>query len=512
MSTEARITQLQDEASDLRRQVTMLTEVLETELDRMRAEVQRQLNEAKQFLVTCKEDSVAHMDRLDSDKRTLTRACERAIRTGELQGAEETVDFSSEQLMCAAITRAANNSAGEGASPQSTGTSKSTYPSVLSTQCSAARDAAGGDGFTARDAIRGLLPRVEQVFDFYAASHVTDTELLYPAMHLPQFTTMVRDAALDRRRRPLLPELLWMTALRDLPTASGRERTDRRHGSTLLLPRVSDGDSLFQPVTARRDLFVYERLRAITKAEFPHVLYVIFRAAVHNGHKGAAASEAFCAYLSEHFLPTVERCIRRRKAARTLLIDGRAACFDASAPSPPAGVPDPLAASDFPKTATGVCSSLPPFADIVATYSRDAGVQRVAQQFTPRLKRCFRHAVRCLPTCRTEDARMSIDAFVESVRQQHLLPLISREQLRDIFVFCLTLDGGSAPSAAGSGGLSTKQAAPLTARDSITCFSFTTAAVYCLAEVIYGGSPSLREQYASPCARTSKLLVKMFVL
>ncbi|CAG9580628.1 conserved hypothetical protein [Leishmania major strain Friedlin] len=490
----------------------MLTEVLETELDRMRAVVQRQLNETKQFLVTCKEDSVAGMDRLDPGKRTLTQAGERAIRTEELQGAKETADFASEQLMCATATRAANNSAREGATPRSTGTAKTTYPSVLSTQCSAARDAAGGDGFTARDAIQGLLPRVEQVFDFYAASHVTDAQLLYPAMHLPQFTTMVRDGALDRRRRPLLPELLWMTALRDLPSTGGRERTDRRHGSTLLLPRVFDGDSLFQPVTARRDLFVHERLQAITKAEFPRVLYVIFRVAVHNGHEGAAADEAFCAYLSERFLPTVERCIRRRKTARTLLIDGKAACFDPSAPSPRAGVPNTLAASDLLRTATGVCSPLPPFADIVAAYGSDAGVQRVVQQFTPRLKRCFRHVVRCPPTCRTEDARMSIDALVESARQHHLLPLISREQLRNIFLFCLTLDGDSAPGAAGSGGLSTKQAASLTARDSITCFSFVTAAVYCLAEVIYGGSPSLRQQYASPCARTSKLLVKMFVL
>ncbi|TPP53800.1 hypothetical protein CGC21_38255 [Leishmania donovani] len=511
MSAEARISQLQDEASDLRRQVTMLKEVLETELERMRAEVQRLLNEAKQFLATCKEDSVTRMDRLDPAKRTLTRACERAIRTEELQEAEETAGFASEQLMCAAVARAANNLA-EGATPRSTGTDKTTYPSVLSTQCSAARDAAGGDGFTARDAIRCLIPRVEQVFDFYAALHVTDAELLYPTMHLPQFTTMARDGALDRGCRPLLPELLWMTALRDLPSTGGRERTDRRHGSTLLLPRVFDGDSLFQPVTARRDLFVHERLRAITKAEFPRVLYVIFRAAVHNGQEGAAAPEAFCAYLSEHFLPTVERCIRRRKAARTLLIDGKAACFDPSALSPRAGVPNTLAASDLPTTATGVCSPLPPFADIVAAYGSDAGVQRVAQQFTPRLKRCFRHAVRCLPTSRAEDARMSVDAFVESARQHHLLPLISREQLRDIFVFCLTLDGDSAPGAAGSGRLSTKQAASLTARDSITCFSFITAAMYCLAEVIYGGSPSLRQQYASPCARTSKLLVKMFVL
>ncbi|GET91802.1 hypothetical protein, conserved [Leishmania tarentolae] len=193
-------------------------------------------------------------------------------------------------------------------------------------------------------------------------------------------------------------------------------------------------------------------------------------------------------------------------------MDGNAAYFDPSFPSLPTGIPNTLAEPDLLKSATGICSTLFPFADVVEAYSSDAGVQRVVQQFTPRLKRCFGHAVRCLPTCRTEDARMSIDAFVESVRQHHLLPLISREQLREIFVFCLTLDRERTSYSTGSGGLSTKQAAPLTDCNSITYFSFITVAVYCLAEVIYGGSASLREQYSSPCARTSKLLVKMFVL
>ncbi|CAJ1034877.1 hypothetical protein Q4I30_006942 [Leishmania utingensis] len=477
----------------------------------MDAEVHHQLNEAKLLFVTREDYSVARMNRRKLVIRSLTGACEGAFRTEELLGAEETTDFASEQLICAAATRAVDPSASEGAAPRSIDTAKVTYPSVLSAECSATRDAAGGDVFSARDAIRDLLPRVEQVFDFYAASHVADAELLYPAIHLPQFTTMVRDSALDRGRRPLLPELLWMTVLRDLPFAGRRERTDRRHGSTLLLPRVFNDDSLFHPVATRRDLFVHERLRSITKTEFPRALYVVFRVAVHNGHESASVHKTFCTYLSQHFLPAVEHRIRRRKASRAFLVNAKAARFAPSAPSPPAKPPDPLAASDLPKAAAGVCPSPPTLADIVATYSNDTEVQRALRQFTPQLKQCFRHAVRCLPTCRTEDARMSIDAFVECARQRQLLPLISREQLRDIFAFCLTLDGYSARGAAESGELVTKQAATLTIRDSITCLSFT-AAVYCLAEVIYGGAPLLREQYASPYARISKLLVKMFIL
>ncbi|KAK7194741.1 hypothetical protein NESM_000394100 [Novymonas esmeraldas] len=466
MSADARLTQAQDEAADLRRQVATLKDTLETELERMRVEVDGQLSNAKQFLLCREAGSLARVERLESEIRSLTLAYEEAIDAEEVLGAEEAAALCSDRRTCTAVAQRSPSAArSEGYPPE-------------------AGRASGDDALVGavRDAVDALLPRLDRVFDFYTAVPASDTELLRPAMHLPQFTTMIRDSALDRGRDARSPELLWMAVFRDLPPAGGHARVTRRPGSTLLAPPVFDDGSLSQSAVAKDDLFSRGRLRSIAKADFPRALCVVFRATAHCPPDGPTASGALRVFLAEVFLPAVEGSIRRRTAARTLptSVDSSAAC--------------------------------PSFAGVVAAYSCDAGVQAVMQQFTPHLRRCFRAAVRCPPAVRTEDARMSIDAFVESVRQQQLLPLISRAQLKDIFAACLPLDSQSTAAAAEGHRRPAKRAAPRTEPDSVSYSTFTTAAVFCLAEVIYGGVPTLRDQYPSPCSRVSKLLVRMFVL
>lgn len=488
MSCEARITELQNEANALRNQVDELKGMLETELGRIQADIQSQLSEAKQLLLSRETESMARVARLESELAKVTRVCELALRREDLLSS--LADESSVICSAADANRKPLVNSERQRPPNSSESDVCSREEALSIQQSGAVDpAAAHDAASVESTLSDLQGRLEEVYAFYTATSAVNAELLQPAMHLTHFTVMVRDAGLSTARRPVLPELLWMAVVRGLSPVLSRERAAPRRGSTLLHPRVyRDGVNQQQ----QKDSFARERLQSISRQQFGEALYIAYCAALQHTHKSPPTLKHFRTFMLDTFLPSVERHMSSRASKKSPhRISGEAfRSVNSGPPSAEASVSFSTLSNEPRSSLTGL------FEDAATSYAADDAVRHVVQQFAPQLKQSFLKAVHGPPQQRAQEARMSLEAFAECIRAHHLLPLLSRIEVKAVFLFCIQRQ---IPCQSEVG------------YDTIAYGSFVTA-MYCVAELVYGRDPTLRQQYPSPHSRISKLFVKMFVL
>lgn len=491
MSYEARITELENETSTLRKQVGDLRELLEVELERMRAEIQALFGDAKQLLLDRESEATTRIAQLEAEVARLTHACEQAMLKEDLVSC---LLPTRDALSGPRADKAAEHLASRETKLFKCGEVKEDTTSlekVLSIpQSAAVEPAASDDASHIRSAVEGLQGRLEKVYDFYTATSIANAEMLHPAMHLSHFTTMVRDAELCGGQRSFPPELLWMAVMRSFAPAPAEGKPARRSGSTLLLPRVFGDENQLR----KSDSFARERLLYIARSQFLEALYAVYCATCARPHNSPPSPERFRTFLVDIFLPAVERRMRQRESRGTAHAPATVA-LNNPVPSPSsreASVALSAVSSAKPNSSTTNIT----FADTVASYQADEAVRKLVQQFTPHLKQAFLQAVQGPPHLRLSEARMSVEAFAECVRQHKLLPLLSRLQVKAIFLFCL----GAQSVVPGA-----------VADECITYASYVTA-MYCLAEQIYSCDAALQRQYPSSSARLSKLFVKMFVL
>ncbi|KPA76740.1 hypothetical protein ABB37_07570 [Leptomonas pyrrhocoris] len=492
MACEARITELEVEANALRNQVSELKEVLEVELERMRAEIQSQLNEAKQLLLNRESTSMARVAQLETEVAHLTQFCEQAMRTEDLitclpRKENVTGEFNAADDAPHPSHRGGESWRGQDVEEGSLHEKVRSTPLSATVQSPAAHQTPGVDS-----AVDSLQTRLDEVYDFYTATSASNADLLHPVMNLSHFTNMVRDAGICGGRRPVQPELLWMAVMRSYSLATTRDDTARRVGSTLLLPRVY-GD---EKQSTQQALFARERLQCISRIQFSDALYVVYCSAFSRMHDATPSPERFRDFLVRTFLPNVEHRIHRRESRKKLHVPSEMASSN-SATSPPSPEASMVLSASFTKlnnVATNVTAI--PLADVVAAYEVDEAVRKLGQQFTPHLKNAFVRAVQSPPHLQLDKARMSMETFLECIRQHNLLPLVSKRQVKAIFRFCLNA----------------QPAAPNAKEDECIAYPSYVTAMYCLAELIYGSDSMLRGRYPSLCARLSKLFVKMFVL
>lgn len=495
MSCEARLTELEGEAAALRRQVSDLREILNVELERMRAEIQAQLNEAKQILLDRESESMRRVAQLEAEVAKLTRICEQAVRKEELLG-RLSLDHEIIDQHTADESKAPADRSREMSQQRCEGSSEFPHEKVLSIQMSTAAELTEKpDTKSISSVVSDLKSRLDAVFEFYTAASAANAALLHPTMHLSHFTVMVRDAGLCSGRHPVPPELLWMAVVRSVPPASARAVPSRRTGTTLLHTRVYGDKSDAGGHARHKDVFARERLQYISREQFSEALYAVYCTTHSHSPTGEAPPTArdFRQFLVETFLPAVEQRIRRREVKTSAFEFVKASTRDHSTSSPMPEAPVAFAAS----SATAGGGSSPAFAGAVVVYEADENCQKLVRQFSSHLKQAFMTAVRCPAHLRLSEARMNLEAFIECVRHHQLLPLVSRAAIKEIFLFCLT-----APSKARSVG----------APDECISYPSFVLAMYCLAEQLYGNDLLLQQQYPSAQARLSKLLVKMFVL
>jgi hypothetical protein len=120
-------------------------------------------------------------------------------------------------------------------------------------------------------------------------------------------------------------------------------------------------------------------------------------------------------------------------------------------------------------------------------------VKSLVKEYIPRLKESFNSCLRAVQDYR--DTTLNLDGFVEFARTGDLLPLISKPDLRQIFIACSAVE---------------KSHHPETKDDTISISSFILA-IYHLADRIYG-TPLLADKYPTPEARVQKLLSKVYLL
>ncbi|KPI83974.1 hypothetical protein ABL78_6985 [Leptomonas seymouri] len=489
MACEARITELENEASTLRRQVSELKEVLAVELECMRTEIQTQLSEARQLLLSRESASMERVAHLETEVANLTHFCEQAMRKEDVLAC-----FSRKESVAGGFKAAdgvtSRPSRERESVPSQEGDNTSPYKKILSAhQGTAVKLLAIHEVSCSGSAIDDLHASLGEVYDFYTATSALNADVLHPAMHLSHFTSMVRDAGLCGGRHPVPPELLWMAVMRSLSVTAATDTVARRASSTLLLPRVYGDESY----SGKKDLFARERLQCIPRAQFSDALYIVYFTAFPRTRDSTSSPAHFRDFLVNTFLPNVKRRIHHRVSKRSPYVSPERASRKSTA------FPSSLEASVAqiaPLTKfSSVTTTIPP-ADVVAAYEGDAAVRKLVQQFTPHLKKAFLEVVQPPPHLRLGEVHMSLEAFMECVRQHKLLPLVSKMQVKAVFVFCLNAQLGPPSSKVG---------------ERIVYASFVTA-MHCLAELIYGSEPTLQRRYPSPRARLSKLFVKMFVL
>jgi hypothetical protein len=488
MSCEARITELENEAGALRKQVSELKEVLEVELDHLRTVTESQLDEAKQLLLNRESKSLARVAQLEAEVAKLIHICEQALSKEELMSSLPIQMGTPDELNSGEMKR---RSSGDGEDIRNSVSNDvlSSGSVSLTRQFTTVEPPTDCEAGRIRSAVVDLQDRLEVVFDFYTAASAANAELLHPAMHLAHFTTMVRDAGLCSGRRPVPPELLWMAVMRSFSSASSQVKAPRRTGRTLLLPRVYDGDENQQE---RKRAFTRERLQCIPHPQFSEALYVVYCTVFPRAHGSPPSKEEFRRFLVSTFLPAIEGRIHRREP-RESMHEFVSVTSSGRATSPSS--PEVSAAFSMPTRSLHSLSTAR-FADVIPSYEKDEGVRQLVRQFSPHLKRAFLKAVQCPAHLRLSEVHMGLEAFIECVRRHDLLPLVTRAQLKSIFLFCL--NSRCAGPGANTG-------------ECLTYPSFVTT-MYCLAEQVYGRDSVLQQQYPSPQARLSKLLVKVFVL
>jgi hypothetical protein len=298
--------------------------------------------------------------------------------------------------------------------------------------------------------------KLDAMYTYYTTSNI---QVFHPAMTLPHFTRMLRDCRLCEFGSGTSAELLWMAVLRHLGKKRRRRQANLRNATTLVTGKAA-GMSGKRTV----DLFAQERLDEIPHEAFPDALFYLSVERFGKFRADLAPDRAFESFLLTNVFPFVDAALETHHAALH-------------------AVENAVLSSRDPTAATNP----------VAAYKTEA-VRTVVKDYMAKIRNDFRDVAAKANNGR-ETEFMALDGFVEFVRTHDLMPLISKPDLRQIFVACSALEKAKNPSAPA---------------DTVSLPGLI-GALYHLAERIYG-DPLFADKYPDPEARIRKLLSKMFLL
>lgn len=373
----------------------------------------------------------------------------------------------------------------------------------------------------AAGAIARHQSRLGAIYDHYATSN-SGSAIFHPAMGLGAFTRMVRDCKLCTTacRPGCTPELLWMAVVRSLGT--GRAATAAAAGGSPQNPSRSTlmTRGRYQATPDTKDHFAFLRAEKIQRRHFVEALHLLWlewsdaagrpsrcRSNSSSGRSrdrrassrerlsmlplnstglGAKAAD-FETFLTRRILPGTAAAMERQRRREAGLLS---ASYSALL------TPWSASLSDLPGAARGgegyatpgprssVDALVEDYAAVATRYAASAAVKAIVKEFAVNVKRSFQGGGG------GGGGGMTVDDFFALVRSHHLLPLITKVELRHIFRDCSCGTSSSPPLLTLGGYLN---------------------AVYCLAEAIYS-APAVAAHYPTPEARLQKLFAKMFIL
>lgn len=486
VSTESRILVLQGEAINLRKQVEELKGLLESELDRLRCDIQTQLAEVRRFFLNHEQESMFQVDSLEKRVDNITIMCQRAMLEDEF---EDKLSIPSSGLL-------------EGLrEPPSAAQSCIAYESEQHQETASSLEQLGGMHGTIVNGTlplsKSLLSRIDAVHELYA-SQSSNMGTFHSSLGLTGFTALVRNAGICYRYHTS-PELLWMSVLRELSTSSvsgTRHKTERRIGSTLLTLKQFNESS-----ETSKQVFAFQRQQCITRQCFPLALYYLFVVlsrlpyplAGSSHEKGStdmakAPLAAFTAFLTDSFLPAVEQSVHQRCP---------------SGPSPFLSQYTDVTQltqstlMDTEDETNAVCKAL---SKTVSIYQESTDVQMITQKFRRQLTNCFSRGLESQRNSARHYTCITMERFYELLRRHDILPLISRLQIKQIFNCCAGLQKHDKAHTA-------ENVPPNT-----LSMKYFITALFCVAEQLYGTVPAVCDFYPTPQRRIRKLFMKMFTL
>jgi hypothetical protein len=436
MSMEVRVKYLEQLTKQLGDQVKVMKQLVSTEVADLKNVMQLQVAEVKQIVMHQDRVYQDRIRRLETRIEQLSEFCMQMARSTGSSGALR--DLPADLFDGVSGGGGGGGGGGRGASSPSP-----------------ARGGGGGDDDDEEEGASGLegvsrkyKEKLDAIYKFYTTSNI---QVFHPAMTISQFAKLCRDCNLNDFNSGTPTELLWMAVMRRLGTKRKRRVPSNLRNATT----INTGK-----FTAKRGVknFAYERLDEIPEEAFPEALYALAMEKIGKDRIDLPPETVFETFLITDIFPSTDS---KMDAYRALM---------------------PMTAEERSTVA----------ADSIMAY-KTPEVKNIVKEYMARLKTSYKRAVGTQDY--RSDAAMNLDAFVEFVRQQELMPLISKPDVRQIFIACSQIEKVKNP-----------QAEP----DTVSLPSLILA-LYHLADRIYG-DPLYIDKYPTPEARVQKILAKMYLL
>ena len=299
--------------------------------------------------------------------------------------------------------------------------------------------------------INKYADKISRIYQFYTTSNI---QVFHPAMTMEHFTKMLRDCRLCDFDSGTPAELLWMAVMRKLGKNRARRQQSRlKHASTITTGK-------FTATKSNQHSFAYERLDEIPANHFGEALFYLSIEKLGKHRSDLPPETVFDTFLVTEIFPNVDVRMERHAAALTTDMVG---------------------------------------AESIQAY-KTPEVKAVMKEYLPRIRESFHECIAYTDYMEAQKPQpyMNLDGFVELVRRHHLFPLITKPDIRQIFLACQSIEAAKNPDAAKRGGGYTSEKALI-------------LALYHLADRIYGDR-LYADQFPTPEARVRKLLAKMFLL
>jgi hypothetical protein len=432
MATDVRVKYLEQQTKQLTDQVKVMKQLVSTEVADLKNVMQLQIAEVKQI--------VMHQDRVYQERirRLETRIEQLSEFTMQLARSTGT----SGTLRELPVDMFEDPSPARGAASPS--------PTRGATRGGGHDD--DDDDDEAEHGVEGVASKyrekIDSIYKFYTTSSI---QVFHPAMTLAHFAKFCRDCRLNDFNSGTPTELLWMAVMRRLGTKRKRRvPANLRNASTINTGKF----------TAKKGIknFAYERLDEIPQEAFAEALYALAIEKIGRERIDMPPETMYETFLVTDIFPNTDARMDAFRAMVPMSMNERTALASES-----------------------------------ITAYKTPEVKAVVKEYMARLRESFKRAVQSQDY--RDDAPMSLDAFVEFVRRHDLMPLISKPDMRQIFLACAQIEKIKNPSAEP---------------DTIT-FPSLILAIYHLADRIYGEALYI-DKYPTPEARVQKLLAKMYLL
>jgi hypothetical protein len=448
-SIDARVRYLEQVTKQMGEQVRVMKQLVATEVADLKAAMQLQVAEVKQIVMSQDRVYQDRIRRLEARSEQLSEFCLHLAKSSGSSGALRLLP--PELLNADVAAEAARSIAGGGGAAGAAG-------------ASAGGGGGGGGGSFDEDddaaenqsvdtVAAKYKEKLDAIYRYYTTSNIN---VFHPSMTLPHFTRLLRDCHMCDFGSDTTAELLWMAVMRRLGKKRRRRQANLRNATTLV---TGKGPLLSGRRTVEQ--WAQERLDEIPLEAFPDAMFILSMEKLGKHRAELSPDRVFEAFLLTDVFPVLDQKLEQASGITNPAVPGSSARSVAPA------------ALDAYKTEE---------------------VKAVMKEHMATLRAEFKKAIMTTLNGR-ESEHMPLDAFVEFVRRQELMPLISKPDLRQIFTVCCAIEATKNPKAKA---------------DTVTVPGLVNA-LYHMAERIYGDA-LFADKYPTPEARIRKLTAKMFLL